>query len=205
MKLNLPNKITLARVIMIPVSMFFVINPVLGDLWSPIVALILFLATSLTDMVDGKIARSRNLVTDFGKFLDPLADKLLTFGGYLAVCVSQSAFRGSDCEAKIFYMVLGWCTFVIMFRELAVTSLRLVIAASPQKKVIAAAWPGKVKTTFQMITLEFLIIEPVFMKYLGLPLHNICSYVLLAITVALTIYSGVLYFIGYWEFLDPSK
>ena len=184
--------------------MFFVIFPVLGDVISPILAAVLFLLTALTDMLDGKIARSRNLITDFGKFLDPLADKMLIFGAYLAILSNQKVYHGSEKETEIFFWIFTVSTFIIFFRELAVTSLRLLIAAAPQKKVVAAAWPGKVKTTLQMVCMEFLLIEPVVMKYL-FNTHNGVSYVLLFGAVFMTIYSGVKYFIDYWDYIDPSK
>ena len=112
MKLNLPNKLTLMRVCLIPLFMFFVIFPVLGDVASPIVAAVIFILTALTDMLDGKIARKYNLITDFGKFLDPLADKLLVFGGLMAI-LAAPGFRGTEAETAIFTKVFVWATFII--------------------------------------------------------------------------------------------
>ena len=202
MRLNLPNKLTLLRVIAIPVFMFFIIFPVLGDVVSPIVASVLFVATAFTDMLDGKIARKRGLITDFGKFLDPLADKLLIFGGYIAI-LSTPGYRGAECEATVFVKIFAWAAFVIILRELAVTSLRLVVS-SGSNIVVAAGWLGKVKTVTQMISMVVLLVEPVFAKYVY-DTHNIASYVLLGASVIMTVVSGVSYFKAYWPYINPGK
>ena len=102
MKLNLPNKLTLLRVIMIPLFMFFIIFPVFGDVISPIVATVIFILTALTDMLDGKIARKYNLITNFGKFLDPLADKCMVLGGFIGLlCVA-------NVRGELYSKVLAW-------------------------------------------------------------------------------------------------
>ena len=98
MKLNLPNKLTLMRVILVPVFMFFIIFPVAGKAVSPLIALGIFTIASLTDMLDGKIARKRNLITDFGKFLDPLADKLLVISDFVAILFRRSLDCAADDE-----------------------------------------------------------------------------------------------------------
>lgn len=193
-KLNLPNKLTLLRVILIPLCMFFIVYPVFGKIVSPIVAAVLFILTSLTDMLDGKIARKYNLITNFGKFLDPLADKLLIFGGFIAVLFAPVE------RPAVFSNVLFWGTFIIILRELAVTSMRLVVAGGA-KIVIAAGWLGKVKTTLQMICMVVMILEPIVAD----KTHFIGSYVTLAAAVVMTVWSGVNYFIAYWPYLDPSK
>lgn len=202
MKLNLPNKLTLMRVCLIPLFMFFVIFPVLGDVVSPIVAAVIFILTALTDMLDGKIARKYNLITDFGKFLDPLADKLLVFGGLIAI-LAAPGFRGTDAETKLFTQIFVWATFIIILRELAVTSMRLVVS-SGAKIVIAAGWLGKVKTVTQMITMVILLIEPVVSANV-VNTHNAVSYVFLAASVVMTVWSGLSYFAAYWPHINPSK
>lgn len=202
MKLNLPNKLTLMRVCLIPLFMFFVIFPVLGDVASPIVAAVLFILTALTDMLDGKIARKYNLITDFGKFLDPLADKLLVFGGLIAI-LAAPGYRGTEAETAIFTKIFVWATFIIILRELAVTSMRLVVS-SGAKIVIAAGWLGKVKTVTQMITMVLLLLEPVFSANV-VNTHNIVSYVFIAASVVMTVWSGMSYFIAYWPHINPSK
>ncbi|MBQ4562206.1 MAG: CDP-diacylglycerol--glycerol-3-phosphate 3-phosphatidyltransferase [Clostridia bacterium] len=192
MKLNLPNKLTLLRVIMIPLFMFFIIFPVFGDVISPIVATVIFILTALTDMLDGKIARKYNLITNFGKFLDPLADKCMILGGFIGLlCVANA--RG-----EIYTKVLAWSFFLILLRELAVTSMRLVVSDAGNI-VIAANWMGKCKTVLQTVTMVVLILEPL------VPTNNIVSYIFLAATVILTMWSGINYFIAYWPYLDPTK
>ncbi|MGN0626282.1 MAG: CDP-diacylglycerol--glycerol-3-phosphate 3-phosphatidyltransferase [Oscillospiraceae bacterium] len=174
--MNLPNKLTCLRMLMVP---FFVAAMVLPfsnhDLW----ALILFIAASFTDTLDGKIARKRGLVTDFGKFMDPLADKILV------------------TSALICFVDL-WTTpaaviIVIIAREFVVTSLRLI--AAPKGIVIAADIFGKMKTVFQMIW----VASTIFQMYLeeelliGIPLLAGTNIVLMWLTLALTIVSGVNY------------
>ena len=196
MKLNLPNKLTLLRVVMIPLFMFFIIFPVCGKVVSPIIATVIFILTALTDMLDGRIARKYNLITNFGKFLDPLADKCMVLGGFIALlCVASE--RG-----VIFTKVLTWSFFIILLRELAVTSMRLVVSDTGNI-VIAANWMGKCKTVLQTVTLVVLMLEPVLELYVCT--HAIISFVFLGATVILTLWSGINYFIAYWPYLDPTK
>jgi len=192
MELNLPNKLTILRVIMIPFFMVFIIFPILPDVWARIIAAAIFIIASFTDMLDGMIARKHNLITDLGKFLDPLADKLLVFGGMLSILVR-------NCEDKLFTGIFVWVIFIFMVRELGVTSLRLM-AASKEGKVIAADKLGKLKTVFQMLTMICLLLEPVIIPESS-PIAgtNLISYILMAIMTALTIISGVNYFISYFK------
>lgn len=115
MKLNLPNKLTLIRMALVPVCMFFISFTAMNDTASRIIALVIFSLTSFTDMLDGKIARKYNLITDFGKFLDPVADKLLIIGSYLALLVRYR-------ENTVFVHIMFWSLFVIVAREIGVTS-----------------------------------------------------------------------------------
>lgn len=135
------NKITLVRILMIP---FFVVFAVLGGPKYDTIALILFCLASVTDFLDGYVARKYNQVTDFGKFVDPLADKLLVTAA-LVIFVERGLFA-------------AWMVFVILAREFIITSLRNVAAAKGQ--VMAAAWSGKVKTCVQIagIILIFLYV-----------------------------------------------
>lgn len=138
--MNLPNKLTILRVIMIPFFVLFMLVPIIGagDKW---LALALFIVASLTDLLDGHIARKYNLVTNFGKFMDPLADKLLV------------------CSALICLVELGripsWMVIVIIAREFIISGFRLI--ASDNGVVIAASYWGKFKTTFQMIMICLMI------------------------------------------------
>lgn len=160
--MNLPNKLTVLRVIMIPVFVVFMLFPAVGAA-SKWIALVLFVTASLTDLLDGHIARKYNLVTNFGKFMDPLADKLLV------------------CSALICLVELrkipAWIVIVIIAREFIISGFRLV--ASDNGVVIAASYWGKFKTTFQMIMICLMIadLEPLML------LTTIVMWVALALTV----------------------
>nr|MBQ4318828.1 CDP-diacylglycerol--glycerol-3-phosphate 3-phosphatidyltransferase [Clostridia bacterium] len=190
--MNLPNKLTIFRVILIPFFMVFIIFPILPEVWSRIIAAAIFIIASFTDMLDGMIARRYNLVTDLGKFLDPLADKLLVFGGMLSILVHNS-------DDKIFTSIFVWVVFIFLTRELAVTSLRLM-AVNKSGKVIAAGMLGKIKTVSQMLTMVALLLEPVIVPASS-PIGgtNIISYVLMAIMTVMTVWSGVDYFIAFFK------
>ena len=160
--MNLPNKLTLFRVILIPVFVVFMLVSVTGDTdkW---IALAIFIIASLTDLLDGKIARKYNLITDFGKFMDPLADKLLV------------------CSAMICLVSLGkipaWIVIVIIAREFIISGFRLI--AADNGRVIAASYWGKFKTTFQMV-IVILMIADIPQLYI---LTQIIMYVALVLTV----------------------
>ena len=143
--MNLPNKLTILRVAMIPFFVLFMLFPVMGeaDKW---IALVLFIVASLTDMLDGHIARKYNLITNFGKFMDPLADKLLVCSGL--ICLVELG------------RIASWIVIVIIAREFIISGFRLI--ASDNGVVIAASYWGKFKTTFQMIMICLMIanLEP---------------------------------------------
>ena len=138
--MNLPNKLTILRAIMIP---FFLVFLYMSPGWSKWVALGIFIAASLTDMLDGKIARKYNLVTNFGKFMDPLADKLLVCSALIAL---------SDLNR-----IPAWIVIVIIARDFIISGFRLIAAEGGL--VIAASWWGKIKTTVQMVMSVFLIVN----------------------------------------------
>ena len=164
--MNLPNKLTLLRIILIPV---FMVVLYWGFPYANYVALAIFIIASLTDMLDGKIARKYNLVTDFGKFADPLADKMLVTAAMLWFVEN--------------HQMAAWMLLIVICREFAVSGLRMI--ASDKGRVIAAGWSGKVKTASTMVcvVLMFLPIPPV--------VNTICVWV---ITLT-TLYSGVEYFV----------
>ena len=164
------SKITLARVALIPVFMALLL---LEYNW---LALVVFAVASLTDFVDGYIARHYNQVTDFGKFLDPLADKLL-------VIAAMSMF----CEWGVFP---AWALMIVLTREFAVSGLRMV--AGPKGKVIAAGWSGKVKTFSTMVGLCVMMAFPQ-VQWIGVAV--------MVVIVGTTLYSGVEYFIQNWNCL----
>lgn len=173
------SKITLVRVAMIPLYMVLMyLSGGVSGLWMWL-ALALFVVASLTDYVDGYIARKYNQVSDFGKFLDPLADKLLTIA---AMCMF--------CQWGSFP---AWALMIVLTREFAVTGLRLV--AVQNGTVIAAGWSGKVKTASTMVGLC------VMMAFPGIQL---LSTAVMLMIVATTLYSGVEYFVQNWSCLGLS-
>ena len=185
--MNLPNKLTVLRVILVPVFMLFLCVPLgLSDTLVRVIAAVLFALTSLTDMLDGKIARKYNMITDFGKLMDPLADKFLVFGAMLGILVYCADLRP----------IFVWAAAIVMLRELAVTSLRL-LAASQSGAVIAAAWLGKVKTVTQVVCILCVILEPVILPFPLFTQYQLLSYVTIAVMIVMTIWSGVEYFAAY--------
>ena len=197
MKMNLPNKLTVLRMIMIPFFMVIIMFPLLGQFWSRILAAGIFGLTALTDMLDGKIARKYNLITDFGKFLDPVADKLMTIGGYIALLTTMT-------QDKVMFMIFAWATFIVILREIAVTSLRM-IASSGSSVVIAAAYLGKVKTVSQIVCILVMILEPALFANTFIDNYHVLSYISIAFMVFMTIWSGLDYLKAYWPLLDPEK
>jgi CDP-diacylglycerol--glycerol-3-phosphate 3-phosphatidyltransferase len=170
--MNLPNKLTVARVILIPFFVFFLLfDP--SNTTFKWVALAIFIIASLTDMLDGKIARKYNLITDFGKFMDPLADKLLV------------------CSAMIGLIELGripaWIVIIIIAREFVISGFRLI--AADNGRVIAASYWGKFKTTFQMIMVILMIAN------FDYPIINLLTNIIMWVALALTIISLVDYLV----------
>ncbi len=170
------SKITLLRVVMIPAYMVTMyLSQGQAGLWMYL-SLAIFIIASMTDFVDGYIARHYNQTTDFGKFLDPLADKLLTI-----------AAMAMFCEWGVFP---AWALMVILTREFAVSGLRMV--ASQKGNVIAAGWSGKVKTASTMVGLCVMM---------ALPGIDILNWIVIAVIVGTTLYSGIEYFIQNWKCL----
>ena len=203
--MNLPNKLTVLRVILVPVFMLFLCVPLgLSDTLVRVIAAVLFALTSLTDMLDGKIARKYNMITDFGKLMDPLADKFMVIGA-LTVIVFRARFE-TTC---LFYTLI---LLIVVFRELGVSALRLV-ASSSSGAVVAANMLGKIKTVMQIIFISTGFIEPALyaIPALGkiLPVwwvQNVpLSYLTGGLTLLFTVWSGINYFIGMWKYLDPAK
>ena len=170
------SKITLVRVFLIPVMMVTLyLSGGQSGVWMW-VSLGIFVVGSLSDYVDGQIARRCNQVTDFGKFLDPLADKLLTIAVMTVFC-QWGRFP-------------AWALMIVLTREFAVTGLRLV--AAPKGRVIAAAWSGKVKTASTMVGL---------ILWMMLPENTVVGLIVSSVIVLTTVYSGVEYFIKNWSCL----
>ena len=167
--MNLPNKLSLLRVLLIPFMILFMYIP--G--WGQLAALIVFAVASFTDFLDGHIARSQNIVTNFGKFIDPVADKLLVLSA-LVMLVAQGRMP-------------AWALVVILARELSVDGLRLI--AVEQGKVIAAGPLGKIKTVSQIVCILWLMLS----GFVQLP--EIISTVLILWVVFITLWSGIFYFL----------
>lgn len=155
--MNLPNKLTIFRIILVPIIMLVyafeplrnqaVLYPALS--MSNFIILILFIVGSVTDFLDGHIARRKGLVTDFGKFLDPVADKLLVFTVLLILMDQCSYYELKTGESYV--LIEWWMIVILLTREFLVTALRLVAAS--KGKVLAAVWHGKLKTVLQMLTI----------------------------------------------------
>ena len=181
--MNLPNKLTLARCVMTPV---FLALMVIDFPHHYAAALLVFILASLTDWLDGKIARKNNLVTNLGKFLDPLADKALTTAAYIGL-VQVISNRS-----------MAWMLFLVLIREFAVTSVRLM--AAKDGVVVAASFAGKLKTVMQMVSIIFSLFFLEIKRYTffcDIPnLKAVCAYValvLLWIGVVATVVSGIQY------------
>lgn len=183
--MNLPNKLTVVRIILIPVFMLIILAPlnwgkisVLGSTIevTQIVGTLVFIVASFTDWLDGHIARKRNLITNFGKFADPLADKLL-------VATAMIILVGQD-------LAPAWVVAIIIMRELAVTGLRLLLVEQGGT-VLAAAWPGKIKTNTQMFAIIFLLLNDFPFGLLPFSIGEVMLYICLFFTI----YSGADYFI----------
>lgn len=194
--MNLPNKLTLMRVLLIPVFLVFFLIP--GIPCHYLLAMIVFIAASITDALDGHLARKHNLVTNFGKFLDPLADKVL-------VMTALACFVDNQMIGVIPFLI-------IMMREFMVSGLRLVAANSGT--VIAAGFWGKLKTAFTMVTIIAIL---VYLSFSGDfnsfslacadTIDRVCSWILTGlvwISAGLTVISGWIYLRGYWKFIDPE-
>ena len=191
--MNLPNKLTILRFLLTPVFMLFVMLNFKGHF---LIAMLIFIVASITDYFDGKIAREHNLITDFGKFLDPIADKMLT----------TAAFLGFTAKGMGYGIV--WITFIVLLREFVVTSVRL--AASSNGKVIAANYWGKLKTVVQMVaiiaTLFFsFIINAFSLPVIAVQTLEIIYSVLLWIAAVLTLVSGATYIIYNKDYVNFNK
>ena len=196
--MNLPNKLTLTRIILVPVFMIFVslsqyMTPSYNPRWY-LIAGIIFAVASFTDYLDGHLARKWHMVTDFGKFADPLADKLLTTVAFLYM------MRDGVCSPVVLCIILA--------REFAVSGLRMVAAGAKDGKVIAANMWGKVKTVLQMLTIIFYFFG-ISLTYGNTVLGNLnvwlISYWLCWLVAAATAISGIKYLWDNRSFINTAK
>ena len=178
--MNLPNKLTILRVIMIPVFVLFMLTG-LGGTASKWIALALFIIASLTDLLDGHLARKHNLVTNFGKFMDPLADKLLVCAAM--ICLVENG------------QLPSWIVIVIISREFIISGFRLI--ASDNGVVIAASYWGKFKTVFQMIMICMMIAD--------IAVFSILTKIIMWIALILTVVSLVDYLIKNKDVIKEQK
>lgn len=196
MKMNIPNQLTILRMALIPAFVacyFYIENPLVAG----IVAAIIFAVASLTDMLDGKIARKYNIVTNFGKIMDPLADKALVFSAFLMLAVNIEALDS----------IMIWACVIVFIRELGVTSIRLV-CASNAGNVIAANFFGKAKTVTQMACILVVLIENGLIASGTVNLgacNYLASFILIVAMSFMTVASGINYIKVYLPYLNPNN
>lgn len=193
--MNVPNTLSLIRALLVPAfvaTLLFMRNiPV----WCCVVPTIVYALTGLTDMLDGKIARKYNLVTDFGKFIDPLADKFMVIGSAIAILVWMM-LNGETTLALVFV----WVVLIVLLRELGVTSLRLVVAGK-SGIVVAASMLGKIKTVSQMVGTVVILLEPIIPFFCD---NHILSYVCMAVMAFTTVFSGLDYLKAYLPHISTN-
>ena len=189
------SKITLLRVAMIPLYMVLMyLSGGVAGVWM-YSALAVFIIASVTDFIDGEIARKCNQITDFGKFIDPLADKMMVIGALVVLLYKYTELRH----------VLVWAVLVVIFRELAISGVRMLAAG--EKVVIAAKYIGKVKTVVQIVCICTVMIEPLLARisFLSILSYRPLTYLSIAAMVVMTVWSGVDYMYSYRAFLNPEK
>lgn len=209
MKMNLPNKLTLLRLCLVPVLLLVGMLPdrIIPFYISCLVCAVLFIGTAVTDMLDGKIARKHGLITDFGKFMDPIADKFMVIGAMFVILYKFDNLR----------LIMIFTLLIVVFRELAVTSMRLVVSTG-SNIVVAANMLGKIKTVSQIVAISTVFLEPVVQfaaKWIAetvtgkdlvwrtdiVPL----TWASIVFSLVMTVWSGINYIAAYWKYLDPEK
>ena len=217
-KMNLPNKLSLIRLCLVPVILvagmlmpeYSTVSPSASFYVFTVICAALFIGASVTDMLDGKIARRDGLVTDFGKFIDPIADKFMVIGALFVVLI-----KFEQIEFFKYFTVVS--LIIIVFRELAITSIRLV-ASKSSSVVLAAAMIGKIKTVTQIVAISAAFLEPVLQWIVKLIAEAVSggtvawrydimpiTWVAFALSLVMTVWSGIDYIKTYWKYLDPEK
>ena len=206
--LNVPNTLSLIRCLLVPVFVATLLLMKDIKIWGIVVPTIIYILTGLTDMLDGKIARKYNLITDFGKFLDPVADKFMVIGTMFVILYKFENFRTA--------MIIA--TMIVVFRELAVTSMRLVVSTG-QNIVVAANKLGKIKTVSQIVAISTIFLEPV-LQYVIVRVYNMLSenhfkyyagsivplsWITLIFSIVMTVWSGINYIRSYWKYIGSDK
>ena len=194
--MNLPNTLSIIRCLLVPVFVASLLLLRNAGILGYLIPAAVYGLTALTDMLDGKIARKYNLITDFGKFIDPLADKFMVLSSMIAILVWM-LLRGKTLMAMIFV----WVVLVILLRELGVTSIRLGVAGK-SGIVIAASMLGKMKTVSQMVGTVIIILEPA-IPVIGQ--YGVLTYIAMAVMCFTTIFSGLDYLKAYLPYIDSNK
>lgn len=194
--MNLPNTLSIIRCFLVPVFVATLLLMRNAGVWGYVVPALVYGLTAFTDMLDGKIARKHNLVTDFGKFIDPLADKFMVLSSMIAI-LAWMFLRGKTVMALIFV----WVVMIILLRELGVTSIRLVVAGK-SGIVVAASILGKIKTVSQMVGTAIILVEPILPFFSE---NNILTYVAMAVMSFTTVFSGIDYLKAYMPYIDSNK
>lgn len=205
--LNLPNRLTVIRLLMTPVFFFFLLLPAIpgcGEtrIFSSLLAALLFLAAAITDHLDGRYARKHGQITELGKFLDPIADKLMVFAAFLGLLCLEK-------DDPLFFLLLAAVSLVTLAREFAVTGLRTLLSGRQGGKILPAGILGKIKTVGQIVFVLCALLEPLlFGELLGrfLPIFGIIAafrpltYASMLFMTVMTVVSGLQYFQAYLEY-----
>ena len=203
--MNIPNTLSIIRCLLVPIFVAALIYMRDMGVWGLVVPAAIYGLTALTDMLDGKIARKYNLITDFGKFIDPLADKFMVLSSMISILVWM-LLRDNKTLALVFV----WIVLVILLRELGVTSIRLVVAGK-SGIVVAASIFGKIKTVSQMVGTVLIILEPALPMVIKNSVvsyiadNHIISYIAMAVMAFTTIFSGIDYLKAYMPYIDSNK
>ena len=204
MKFNTPNKLTIFRIVLIPFFMVFLLYNIFGgekEMLCRIVSAAIFIIASVTDFLDGYLARKNGQITNFGKFMDPLADKFLIFGAIVAILASDFAISdGSIISQKVLYQTFLWSGIIVIFRELAVTSMRLVVN-NASGIVVSANMLGKIKTNTQIVCVCCIILEPILLPFCG----NLISFISCIVMTVFTLWSGLSYLKAYWPYIKSDS
>lgn len=203
--MNIPNILSIVRCLLVPIFVASLVFMRDLGVWAYIVPALIYGLTALTDMLDGKIARKYGLVTDFGKFIDPLADKFMVISSMIAI-LTWMLLRGNQTLALVFV----WVVLIILLRELGVTSIRLVVAGK-SGIVVAASILGKIKTVSQMVGTLLIIVEPaipmVFKHTVTSYIadNHVLSYIAMTVMAFTTIFSGIDYLKAYMPYIDSNQ
>lgn len=204
MKFNTPNKLTIFRIVLIPFFMVFLLYNIFGgekEMLCRIVSAAIFIIASVTDFLDGYLARKNGQITNFGKFMDPLADKFLIFGAIVAILASDFAISdGSIISQEVLYQTFLWSGIIVIFRELAVTSMRLVVN-NASGIVVSANMLGKIKTNTQIVCVCCIILEPILLPFCG----NLISFISCIVMTVFTLWSGLSYLKAYWPYIKSDS